>query len=601
MTDLFIGGVKAVLSDSFSTTVKVENSFFTKNGEYTYDVKLPLDNKTNSTLYNFLNRTNDKSQIATKRKAVLIADNRVYIDGTEIITGWTDKEVSLQLVSGKSELNYLIGSGLKIEWLELGKEVISVLRQTINGQSIYNRYPTYDYVLAPIMNRTTGVLMNPWMCRNDNRGWYLDYTRDYSTIDKFIPQPYLCAMIKKICSALGYSIGTNEIENSIFKDLYICHTEETNEYAKMLPGWTVKDFFTEIENTFNIVFNVNNRKKTIDILFANSYLVSAKEVHIQNAVDDYETEIDEDNRLMHSNSTVKYDLPSNSYFNRRKLSEAVLALCSIVDKASWAEVSTYLNTNKPAREIVRDTQTGREYIYDSTTSNIEMVNDLSDLKCENTDEEMTLSIMPVELTDYTLNGYNYINHITNSTTWKIPVVDGSGIKDESDESKTISDLLTDGVTETSSSKGKIFVAFYQGLKNPSGWVIDYPTPFTDGWCKWLGNFVQLSENLANMRLQELNNLLYKGAYEIDTTAGATFTCYDPNLYNPRLIFNIKNKRYACHHLEYVITNKGRDTAFKGIFYPIKISDIDVYKKFVLADGMWRDGGAWIDNGRWLDE
>ena len=44
MTQLIINGIEAVLPHNFSTTVKRENSFFTKNGEYTYDCTLRLDN-----------------------------------------------------------------------------------------------------------------------------------------------------------------------------------------------------------------------------------------------------------------------------------------------------------------------------------------------------------------------------------------------------------------------------------------------------------------------------------------------------------------------------------------------------------------------------
>lgn len=57
-----------------------------------------------------MNRLNITDRPATKRKAVLVADNRVYLNGTEIITGWTDTKVSIQLVSGNSELNYFVGS-----------------------------------------------------------------------------------------------------------------------------------------------------------------------------------------------------------------------------------------------------------------------------------------------------------------------------------------------------------------------------------------------------------------------------------------------------------------------------------------------------------
>lgn len=40
--------------------------------------------------------------------------------------------------------------------------------------------------------------------------------------------------------------------------------------------------------------------------------------------------------------------------------------------------------------------------------------------------------------------------------------------------------------------------------------------------------------------------------------------------------------------------------WQGTFYPIRISDVEAEKRWILTDGKWRDGGTWLDNGRWLD-
>ena len=120
MTQLIIAGVETVLPQSFSVTVKRENSFFTKSGEYTYDCTLRLDNPVNQQLYGFLHRLNKSGQVATRRTAILMADGRVYCRGTEVVTKWTDQTVSIQIVSGESELNYFVGQERKIEDLNLG-------------------------------------------------------------------------------------------------------------------------------------------------------------------------------------------------------------------------------------------------------------------------------------------------------------------------------------------------------------------------------------------------------------------------------------------------------------------------------------------------
>lgn len=148
MTELFIDGVSVVLPKDFSVQVKRENSFITKNGEYTYDITLQLTNPTNATLYKHLYRLNSTQQIESKRSAILVADNRVYCNGTEIITGWTESTVSIQIASGNSELNYFIGSDLLISFLEMKTTIPN--RGDMNY--VTKTYPEVDYCLAPVVN-----------------------------------------------------------------------------------------------------------------------------------------------------------------------------------------------------------------------------------------------------------------------------------------------------------------------------------------------------------------------------------------------------------------------------------------------------------------
>ena len=67
MTELYIDGTSVVLPADFSTSVKRENPFFTKNGEYTYDITLQLSNSINADLYEHLNRLNSIAELKTKR------------------------------------------------------------------------------------------------------------------------------------------------------------------------------------------------------------------------------------------------------------------------------------------------------------------------------------------------------------------------------------------------------------------------------------------------------------------------------------------------------------------------------------------------------
>lgn len=147
MTELIIDGTHAVLPQDFSASVKRENPLFTKNGEYTYDITLQLSNPTNASLYEHLNRLTSVTEVRSERSAVLIADNRVYCNGTEVITAWTDDTVSIQIASGNSELNYVIGGDLMISFLDMKETVPDLLTARTY---IEKHYPEVDYNLAPV-------------------------------------------------------------------------------------------------------------------------------------------------------------------------------------------------------------------------------------------------------------------------------------------------------------------------------------------------------------------------------------------------------------------------------------------------------------------
>ena len=199
MVSLYIAGVEAVLPSDFATEIKIENSFFTKNGEYTYEFKLPLNNPTNAALYSHLHRLNNASEIKEKRQAVLVADNRCYINGTEIITDWTDDSVSIQLASGNSELNYLIGASLQVSFLNMGTAELTDEsgRVALYTQSLKGSYPEYDYVAAPV-NTPAGIL-NEWRFGKTSSGYSLRLADDSIRI----VQPYLCAIVRRMLTALG--------------------------------------------------------------------------------------------------------------------------------------------------------------------------------------------------------------------------------------------------------------------------------------------------------------------------------------------------------------------------------------------------------------
>ncbi len=608
MTQLLIAGIEAVLPASFSVTVKRENPFFTKSGEYTYDVQLRLDNHINLDLYGFLNRLNRTEQVYTGRKAMLMADGRVYCRGTEVITRWTHDTVSVQIVSGESELNWLVGQDRKIEDLDMGEAEHETYQYDPNYK-IFNHggvYPVKDYC-TPTVRSETGVMLN-----------YLGFNANLRTC----AQPYLCAIIRRMMSALGYAIGVNELEQTQFKNLFIVNTLHTAEYAKMLSGWKVGDFLSEVERLTGVVFLTNNDDPTnlrIDIVKKSTYYLESKQIKLNNVVDAYEAElVDDDSREAEfSTCDVSYELPSHQHDKVMKLPEGFLETATIIDYASLNEILQV--SGPPTTAVYRDTSTGRCYVrvqreYTKGTQTMTEtywieVNQFCNLDRADTTATLEIAITPapmaylgeygLEVIDLgTTDGYH-----NNSISTDQP---GSDTKDAIE--------AINSYAKKESQAGDLYCAFYCGVRirevphnidllpvaytddrhaqvqlqlHPSS-DPDYQTGFVGDWAP------------GSLRLQDLDTDYYQGAYQIDTSRTVTFDTFDPNRIDVRQVYNIRGQRYVVRDVEETVTAEGRSPLWRVACHPIAVSDETIEKRWVLTKGVWDDGAAWLDDGRWND-
>ena len=614
MVSLYIAGVEAVLPSDFATEIKIENSFFTKNGEYTYEFKLPLNNPTNAALYSHLHRLNNASEIKEKRQAVLVADNRCYINGTEIITDWTEDSVSVQLASGNSELNYLIGASLQVSFLNMGTAELTDEsgRVALYTQSLKGSYPEYDYVAAPVS--TPAGILNEWRFGKTSSGYSLRLTDD--TIR--IVQPYLCAIVRRMLTALGYTIGVNQLEESRYSQLIVVHDVNTLEYAKMLPGWSVKDFFENLERMFNLVLVVNNKSRTVDIIFANRFYLAAEEVHLSAVEDEYEVDVDEDNADLMTNANIGYDLPDSNYFRFAKMSDSLVNLCEKVESPSLLTLGVYFMNNKPMRTIGIDTSTGRQYVYRPYQLPIfqdgmfpmREVNQYANL--DKGGEEVTLKFIPCAQVFHIIPCYDAGGERVGDYLWHIPSIEGNTTAEGDDVSAlNMTELIESGKMDSGQSgSGRLSLAFWHGCRteNAIGPVLPvaYPLTMSDNMFQVLSEQLEgapmvVVDSEYSLRLSVLDAELYNGVYNIDTTKAYKFYTSDPNLPDARLIFVIRNKRFVCREMNFSIAQGQKQKRWSLTCYPIDIADAEAYKRWILTDGKWRDGGVWLDDGRWLDE
>lgn len=608
MTNLYIDGIEVVLPSEFSITVKHENAFFTKNGEYTYDIELSLLVPQNAKLYNFLNRLNVTEPPATKRRAVLVADNRVYINGTEIITGWTDTSVNIQLVSGNSELNYFIGADDLISTLNM-PETNPIVNGTVSTDYIVKTYPEVDFNLMMTYDSGRKIDKNIWLF-NPTDGTLNGYTTPHQDIKDYdyIPQPFLCAYMRELFKALGYTLKVNSIEDSPWKVTYIVHVNETYKWNEMLPGWKIKDFLEAIESMFNGTFLVNQKNKTAFFLQNVSFLPNVQYVHLRNVVDAYTVEC-EDEEEGASNSTIRYKLPDTEYYKLRCLPEVVkrTAKYKVMDTDYYSFFSKESNRVKDTIFYSLDWKCSMIYLWgEPMIMAVEVVDQLADLVRHNAVSEKELDFIPAEIVDrkcYTPESYPkttpYDLHCC------IPSVSGSEEEQQDSENSDLSTIydMVNNLSEKRESQSDIFLAFYSGLNTGSlisSMAWGFPFAFSDRYINVGGAPQILPSDFPSFNLEEMDKYFYSNGYKIDRKNPVKITCYDSNVYPASSVFEIFNRRFLAKEIEYSIGPNGRTKAWTGTFYPADIPDSEVEKRWILSDGKWRDGGVWLDEGRWLD-
>lgn len=637
MTELYIDGVQVVLPGGFSIETKIENPFITKNGEYTYDITLNLSNPVNAELYKHLHRINSLSEIKSKRSAYLISDHRVYCNGTEIITGWTDETVSIQIASGNSELNYFIGADQEIASLDMGKAAVPDDLDTF----LRKYYPDVDYNFPP-------VKVGDYVANNVQKVYTIisgrngEYSFKKIEGNLYIPMPFVCAYLEKLMSALGYTILENQLASTPWKKQILIHGQNTLQYAEMLPGWTVKAFLEEMEKLYGVIFHITAKDRSVRILLSSSYYINAPVAYLHNVIDPYEQKYsDNEVGVNLGMRNLSYEFPSDSYYSKRRLSKEVLKIANKVEMNTYTDVRAYIEFDKASgTDIVIDKSTGDKYIR-ASYEKIDMkgdtftifyacpVDEFPDLiRDKSSEDKVSLAIIPVRLDILLIEGLRIENGTRTSMSYNqiLPSITESNGKPVSSEegdsaSKTETSLET-MIDKNNNDTGKstLYAGFYAGIKDQlayhrassSGYFIltnsPYPTVYTDELLNkgFIIPYRTTQENAPmsvegeSMKLDIISNSLFKSTYDISFDKEYTFESYDPNLYDIRSIFVIRNKRYICKEMDFVLDAKGRKGAWKGVFCPIKISDIEANARWILNDGKWRDGGVWLDNGRWLD-
>ncbi|MDR1339015.1 MAG: hypothetical protein LBK58_03045 [Prevotellaceae bacterium] len=591
MTELYIDGQPVVLPLNFSMEIIQENPFYTKNGTYTYDLTLSLRDEQNAKLYRHLNRINNQVDIPLNRSAYMVVDNEVFLKGTEVILEITDNAVKIQLLSGESELNYFIGGDRKMNSLDLG--------------SLYGDEGG-DYEYIPLYSANEDRVFNEYGLMQSNDGAIFLTGTAGSGI---IAQPYLYVIINRILQNLGYSINTNVFENSKLRFLYLVNGKRTNIINKMLPDWTIGEFFEELEKLFNIAFLIEEQKRTVNIVFKNTYYESAAKVHVDLVLDSYNQRIDKERKEDYSNANIGYDFPDDEYYRYQNLSKNILDKAEYISLDSFFAIIRYI-TEFPNKDLLKNKifislESNTQYImWEKPDSQVTLdydyrkVNSLRPIRNnpDNEDIDVLLRILPAPMQIREINVLKQPDHPSSSPETTVlykmmapmPAITTDpyferdreiGSSPTPDDIIKIQDVLENGDTyQDDDATENIYLAFYTGYHRILEKVftklpreVDYPIGFIDFLVDdfGLGEY-SIDANNLSLRLDDPYGLkmLYEQSKPIDTTR--EFVCqftYDKKI-DVKRVFVFNNKEFVCKQLKYAVTPQGIDRLIEGLFYPM---------------------------------
>lgn len=577
MIQLFIDNSPVVLPKDFNLSLLDENPFFTKNGKSTYDIDIDLSDPTNAKIYQHCNRVNNDKETPKSRSARLVVDNQVLLNGTEIILEITDEKVSIQLVSGESELNYLVGSDKKIKDLELGS--------ILDGE--FEFLPFYSMAEDRVRN-------GYWIVHTPgddypHLGWFQE-------IRGGARSPYFYCVIEKILNALGFKISENTFRTGSLKYLLIVNGLFTRQYNTLLPDWSVVEFLSEVEKAFNVCFLVDDDRVSIQL--KRDYYNNVKKTYIKEAIDSFELKIDDENREDYSLSNVGYTKQNTDYFKYQDVNSVIMEQISGTEEYLGFDdiLSDISNSGNPLvlkNKIFYSQASETFYIcYKGLFQGSEkyypkkinaFAPDYNNEKSTSIDIELKIKPISMQVKNINVVDSTTRPNILYSLQTQIMEISseyiyGSGSSELSDIQEEIENEIENEIKTVS----EIFVVLYSGLQtiyeedaqsySDTKRKVNYPVPYVD----YLWETNKIDERIINsdkfsLRLNHSKGMknLYSGSIQVDTTIEYTFRFLYYEKIDIRSVFVIKNREFVCKELKYNVTAKGFDEVIEGVFYPLE--------------------------------
>ena len=571
MTRLFIDGQEVVLSENFELELITENPYFTRNGEYTYDIDIDLRDAHNRSIYQNINRS-DVTKGIKNRKATLMSGALEIISGMEVVLSIENYTAKIQIVAGNSQLNYEGGDTNIRSMLLDGISMSS--QEAVN--TLFGNFPEYNVVYPPIVNYTesNGDMS---ILNNVQVGEDISFT----DVENISPQYYLLYVIENLITKLGFTKGVNELEDDpVWSRLFIVNPYKDSILQELLPDWTINEFIEQIELFLDCIISIDKVNGKFNIISLNKYFENQDIVYLDNVIDDsVEKTFDVDTNYAFAYKYVSYDLPSDKYYNYLKLKDGVRENCSIVSSPEWDDFQAQYEQYYSGPYILHSDDYGLDYVVTDysvsgeTKKGLIIVDRFKDAGDLDSRDKSSFQIVPAEIEKISIYSVTGGRYLIGPAVKKLKTDPGSN---------AINDLINSSEVK-SDIPDKLYVGIYYGIqkalnRGPNEFPGEYwdKMPMGSNDRYFIQEPTTLGGNQAILTLPDytitldgdngLFNRIYKNKREIDTSVEYTFQFLTNTVYKLDRIFVIRNKRYYCKEIRYKITPKGMDKIAEGVFY-----------------------------------
>lgn len=623
MIELFIENKKAVLPENVKFKVTMENVFFTKSGNYTYDIELPA--KENFTIFGHINRL-DTSTDSITYSAKLVVDNDELLNGKATLTSVSQTSIKVQLLAGNAQMNFVNNNEqLYIDEIDLGNwgREIQGIYYSGSGKgttyslfyaAIWNVYQskwrtsreeaklwleqllwgTGKYVAYPIYNENADTTCNDWVVRIIDNSAYFEprwslqqefsdgsskqVGNNYPQV-KFALQPKLVWLIERLFEKLGYKVDVSDLESiDLLSRIYITTANDRLEICKALPHWTVNDFITQIEKFLGIVVYTNG--KEIRIIPRSKY--NSNTYYIKDVVDEWSIDYDENDNF-DSIGYCKTDVYSCIDNEIRELAKKKVFSSLVELQSEFSNNPNFCSENKGYIFEVE----GRYYIVRGENNTLREIDYLKPKQQNNGDVDFELKIVPCPMairsfdvvsTDtiddvkidsiimtneaYIMSREDLLSCTFSGITNSDAIEDVEAVINGNEElpEKNNNDIMYVALSYDQINTGAGIISYPLGVVHPLSTTAPFSLFNNIGHSLSINNIPGL-KTLYSEVVDKEPKIIRNKKYCIRFISNKKIT--------PDGVYIIRNRKFVCEKLEYSINTRGMEKLVTGYFYEMK--------------------------------